>query len=255
MTTPNINPDHIVATIDGLAVLEVPNDLAHFTLAIKAKQDDLNQAKSQIKDKTAKVMKLLNDWQARGMQLEGEIITTPLSYKLEHREGRDRMPAGFQATNTFQFTIRVSDDLDEIYRSCLDIDPHMSRPKFSINNKDEALDKAITLASENAGSKLARECALLGVDPKALKIRDWHFGYEGILPSATNFSSKGGYYGATGPQGSMSYAGVSGGVFLNAGQVSQLGSIYQELLDTVKIEAGSDTFRVAVRVNYVWKTA
>jgi hypothetical protein len=188
------------------------------------------------------------------MTLEGEISSSSLDYKLEHREGSERISAGFQVVGTVTFTIAVDDSLNEIYKTCLKYDSQMSRPVFSMRDRDLHVEKALQNAADNAKEKLKKECKLLDITPSDLKIYNWNFGYEGNLP-ALNFASStrsvyngSGVYGATGPMGPQGSTGAYGGVLA---AMSKVGTIYQEPLD-VKIESGSHTFTIAVRINYVW---
>lgn len=244
----NIN---IVSTINGLGVVEAKNDLATFTLTLKSKDDSLEGAKRQIEEKTNDASKLLV---SKNMKLDGEISTKFFNYKLEHREGSERYPAGFQSLSTITWTVAVDGSLDDIYKTCLTIDSHAARPVFSIKNRDVLREQALIKATENVKEKLAKECKLLGVNPEKLVIYNWNFGYEGFLESNRGMNNMlynntlSGVTGATGPSGLIGAQGLS-----YQPTVQKLGSIYQELIDYKQLEPGMVTVQVPVQVNYVWK--
>lgn len=246
---------NIVTSIDGVGVVEEKNDLASFSLTLRAKDESLEGAKRQVDEKTAAALKML---QSKNMNLEGEIVTAISNFKLEHREGSERYPAGFQSISSITWTVQVGDDLDDIYRSCLKLDSNMLVPSFSLKDRESISQKALHLATENAKEKLVKECSLLDVSPSALKIHNWNFGYQGFLTAQTGGGSFNhnnyGVMGATGPQGPMGTPGVFTTVANNQAPVAtKLGSIYQELVDVRKLEVGTTNAKVVVRVNYVWK--
>lgn len=248
----------IVTTIDGVGSVEATRDLACFTLSVRVKNEDLDQAKSQANEKTTQIMKSLDGLKDK-MKLIGEVSTNSLNYKLEHREGGERITAGFQVVTTISFTITVDDNLNDIYKTCLKFDSQMPRPMFSIANTEPHLEKALQNAADNAQGKLKKECALLGVSTHDLKINNWNFGYEGDLP-ALNFSSTtksvhagGGAYAAASnySASTLNLVGERDSLNIQSRAMSKLGTIHQELLDS-KLEPGTETFTIAVRVNYVW---
>ncbi len=241
----------IVVTIDGTSTIEAPCDLVSFTLDIKAKSEALESAKKQVEEKTHNFIKSLGN---RSLKLEGEIETIRSNFKLEHREGMERYPAGFQSVNTVKWTCGVDNQLTDLYKQCLETDRDIY-PIFSIKDRPALIEKAIHKATDNAKEKLSKECNLLGVDPKALKILNWNYGYEGYLPdrkSVSNSYMNSGAYGATGATGPQGPQGSSGSNYRGgAPVVSKLGSIYQEELD-VKLVPGNVSASVIVRINYVW---
>lgn len=244
----------VVTVVDGLGIVEAQNDLAHFTLTLRSKSETLENAKIQTEEKTNQVLKALQSLQDKGMKLDTEIVSSIANYKLEHRESGERTPAGYQSINTISWTTIVDSNLDEIYKTCLKFDTNMNRPYFSIKNRTILQDEAIKKASSNVREKLNTECSLLGVSPDKLKIQNWNFGYEGYIPSNTAsqnmyLNGYGGMQGATGPTGPQGSAGPTN--YSSAAIQMKIGTTYQELLD-YKLEPGSVSVRVAVRVNYIW---
>jgi hypothetical protein len=240
----------VVTVIDGAGIVEAKNDRAQFTFSVRAKGDVLETAVSQAEEKQRQALSMLESFKDHGMVLDGDVTTSVSNYKLEHREGSERFPAGFQSVSTITFNIVVDDKIDDIYKACLKFDTHMSRPIFNVKDRDILLEQALVKASENVKEKLAKECSLLGVATDKLRIQNWNFGYEGYLPTAQNIYMNGSNYtmgvtgvvGPTGPQGSAGPVGPA---------AMKIGTTYQELLD-YKIEPGAIAVRVAVRVNYVW---
>lgn len=243
---------NIVTTIDGAGTIVAKNDLVTFTLQVKAKDDDLANAQSLLEEHTNHVFKEIEKLKSNGMKLHGEINTSISSYKLEHREGNDRVPAGYQSVNMISFTALVDDKLNEIHKVCMKLDKNMLRPLFSIKNRDVLMEQAIEKASTDAKETFKKECALLDINPNTLKILNWNFGYQGQSFNNSGLSNtrNGGAYGVTGitgPHGAMS----SGGQSYSEPMISKLGSIYQELLDT-KLIPGNVTVNVTVQVTYIW---
>jgi uncharacterized protein DUF541 len=245
--------NNIVTTVDSIGVIEVPNDRATFTITIKAKSEQQESAKEQIKERAAYTIKQLI---AMNMQLDGEIVSDIASYKLEHREGGERYPAGYQSIATISWMVVVDEKLDSIYQAALKMDTTMIAPVFSIKDRDTLLKQAAEVATTSVKERLQKECSLLDIDPKQLRILNWHFGYDGTIP-ATRPQYSYGMMGATGPQGSIGPIGLNGN-FSNAvgpggyqAAVSKLGSIYQELLDA-KLNPGSTSVKVVVQASYVW---
>lgn len=240
----NVN---IVVSIDGSATVETPNDLATFNVMIKSKNDSLEDAQRQVEEKTKLFLKSIDD----KISLDGEISVSLSNYKLEHREGSERYSAGYQAVNSVKWTCFVNDKLNDLYKMCCKADTNMSYPIFFVKNRDTVVDQTIEKAADNAKSKLANECRLLGVSSAALKIHNWSFGYNGILPSNHTNQIQNVYngypLGVTGPVGPM------GSNYMNSVMptVTKLGTVYQELLDT-KIVPGTTFTTVVVRINYVW---
>jgi hypothetical protein len=241
----------IVTVIDGLGIVEAKNDLAHFTLSIKAKSETLDNAKSQVEEKVQQVLKALDKLKTQGMKLDADITTSLANYKLEHREGSERTPVGYQSINTINFTTIVDDNLDEIYKTCLKFDSTMNRPYFSLKNRTVLQEQAIQKATTDAKQKLNTECTLLNVSSDKLQIQDWKFGYEGYIPSATSQNTYlNGAYGVTGSSGATGPIGPGMNYSSNA-IAMKIGTTYQELLD-YKLEPGMVSVRVAVRINYIW---
>lgn len=247
----------IVTTIDGVGNVEAMNDLAHFSLTIRSKSDGLDRAVSETVEKATKAMKMLEDLRERGMKLEGEIISTVSNYKLEHREGNEKIAAGFVSVNVIDWTIAVDEHLDNIFKTCLKFDSNMKAPHFSIKDRNVHISTCLEHAVENAKEKLEKECKLLGVSQDSLMIKNWVFNYDGNLAGLNNAGGKSSYYGVTGvtgPQGaigSQNYSN-SGLDTITRSLSMKVGSIYQEPLD-IQITPGTAMFRVAVRVNYIWK--
>lgn len=245
----------VVTVIDESATVEAKNDLVHFTLTMRAKSDELESAKSQVKTKSDQVFQMIDGLKAAGMKLDGEVISTVLNYKLEHREGNEKMPVGFQSVNTISFTAFVDDKLDDIHKACLKLDPNMMHPRFSIKDAVTLYEQALEKVSKNVKEKLEKECSLMGIAPSALRIQNWSFGYEGFirdlnLNAVNNYYTNSGYRGPTGPQGATGAVGPTGPI--GAGSVMmKIGSTYQELLDP-KLEPGTHSVSIAARVNYVW---
>jgi len=240
----------IVTVVDGVGIVEAKNDLAQFTLTIRSKGDALENAVSQVQEKTGPVLKMLKDFKSKGMKFDSEVETTSANYRLEHREGSEKFPAGFQSINTISFTVVVDNNLNELNKACLKFDKDMGRPYFSVKDRDVLLEQAIEKATTDVKSKLIKECSLLNVSPSGLKIQNWNFGYEGYLPTTQNhyMNSYAGITGATGPQGAIGSIGPGA----HQGPMAmKIGTTYQELLD-FKLEPGSISVKVAVRVNYVW---
>lgn len=239
----------VVTIIDGSGTVEVLNDLASFTVTVRAKGEELVDAVSASKEKANQVLSMVEGLKSKGFKLELEPEVVVTNYKLEHREGNEKTSAGFQSINTISFTVVVDDKIDDVYKACLKFDSNMSHPAFSIKDAAPLHEAALKQATDNVKEKLNKECSLLGVDPSNLSIQNWSFGYEGYLPSlnhvtAQNFYSNGargstGAMGATGPQGPMGPVAI------------RVGAIYQEPLD-YKIQPGTHKVSVAVRVNYVW---
>lgn len=243
---------NIVVTIDGTSMVEAPCDLVSFAVDVKAKSEALESAKKQVEEKTFNFIKSLEN---RSMKLEGVIETSRSNYKLEHREGMERYPAGYQSVNTIKWTCAVDNHLTDLYKHCMEVDRDVF-PMFSIKDRPALVEKAISNATDNAKEKLKKECNLLGVDPKALKIHNWNYGYDGFLPDrksvSNSYMSNAGPYGATGATGPQGPQGSVGGNYRGgAAPVSKLGSIYQEELD-VKLVPGNVSANVIVRINYVW---
>lgn len=242
---------NIVVTIDGTGLVEAPCDLVSFAVDIKAKSESLENAKKQAEEKTRTFIKLLEN---RSLKLEGAIETTRSNYKLEHREGMERYPAGYQSVNTVKWTCMVDQQLTDLYKHCLEMDRDI-HPLFSLKDRPALLEKAINKATESAKEKLNKECNLLGVDPEALKILNWNYGYDGFLPdrkSVSNSYMNSGAYGVTGATGPQGPQGAPGGNYRGGAPiVSKLGSIYQEELD-VQLVPGNVSASVIVRINYVW---
>lgn len=258
MQTPNI-----VVAIDSIGVAEVPNDLATFSVTIRERSESLESAKRQVEEKTAHFVRELK---SKNFQMEGDISTSFANYKLEHREGGEKYPAGYQATNTITWTCAIDDNLNSLYKRCLETDSHMSLPVFSVKDPVSVSELALQRAVDNAKDKLKKECDLLGVSQLNLRIFNWNFGYEGYISAnanvntvhgaltSGNFNSNSfGPMGATGPMGAVGMPGPVGPGGHAAPVVTKLGSIYQELLDT-KLHVGVKSVRVAVRVNYVWNS-
>lgn len=246
----------IVATVNGVGVVEAPNDRATFTLTLKVKDDVLKSAKMQIKEKTAQVIKEL---ESKKMQLDGEIVSAISNYKLEHREGGEKYPAGFQCISHISWSVVIDDTINDIWEHCLKIDPNMPQPLFTIKTRDIISEQALQKASDNVKEQLSKECGLLGVSPEKLKILSWRFSYDGNLPitaaaNATHpyYSNNVGVFGATGPQGSMGPLGDMRTVGAALPVFQKLGSIYQECLDPAKLNPGIVSAKVAVQVSYVW---
>lgn len=248
----------IVTTINGLGVATAKNDLARFTVSLKTKGEALKDSKASLEEKVSEVLSSLSDF---NMKLEGEIVTTRQNYKLEHREGNERFPAGFQSYAFIIWTCVIDDRLDDIYRSCLKFDATMARPYFSFSNPDSLQVEALQKAKDHVKETLEKECSLLNVSTASLTIRNWSFGYNGQLSvnNAVTPYTAGNYYmnnramgvtgtvGPTGPIGAMSSPGLPSYL------VSQkVGSIYQDLLDYVPLEPGDITVSVPVQVHYIW---
>lgn len=238
---------NIVATVDASGIVEVANDRATFTLNIKTKAEHLETAKEQIQERVSFVIKTLK---ALNMNLDCEIVSSIANYKLEHREGGERYPAGFQSVATIAFTTVIDEKLDSIYEVCNKIDSNITFPIFSIKDRDTLLKQATDIAAKNVKDRLAKECELLNIDANELKVLSWHFGYDGTIPANSY-----GMMGATGAQGPMGHlnanaVGVAGPGGYQA-TVSKLGSIYQELLDT-KLNPGTVSVKVVVQVSYIW---
>lgn len=242
----------IVTTIDGLGSVEVKNDRVSLTLSLKSKGENLDLAENQVKEKTNAFLKSL---EAQKMNVDGEISTSISNYKLEHRENNERTPAGFQSVNTISWTMVIGDNLGEVYRDCLKVDPTMPYPVFSVKDRATLQEQAYKMAGEDVKTKLHKECALLGIPPEALKVYNWNFGHEGFLSVNKNFVANAytnGAYGVTGPTGALGATGASGASGIVGVQLtSKLGSIYQELLN-YKLVPGTITIRVPVQVNYIW---
>jgi uncharacterized protein YggE len=240
---------NIVTTINGVGVVEATNDLATFTLTVRTKSESLEASKNQIQDKIKEVLGQLNSLK---MNLHKEISTDIMNYKLEHREGTERYSAGFQSEATITFTVVVDESLDEINKTCLKIDKNMFFPFFDIKDRETLLQQAIKIATDNANTKLHKECELLGVSTDMLRIFNWSYGYDGFLPikNASNmiYNNAYGITGATGPQGATGPTGPTGRI----STVQKLGSIYQEALDYVPLDPGTVVVRVPVEINYVW---
>lgn len=238
----------IVTVIDSAGIVEAKNDLAHFSLSLRSKSETLDNAKNQTEEKTGQFLKALDQLKAKGMKLDREMTISRDNYKLEHRENGEKTPAGFQVIHTVSFVVAVDEHLDEIFKTCLKFDAHMSRPYFSIKNREVLAEKATKKAAQNAKDKLNVECSLLGVSPEKLVIQNWSFGYEGYLPSAnsSNYYGVAGVTGATGPQGS-----AGPGAYNWAPVPVKVGTTYQEPLD-YKLEPGMVSVKVVLRVNYNW---
>jgi uncharacterized protein DUF541 len=240
---------NIVATINGVGVVEAANDLATFALTVRTKAENLDASKSGIQEKLKEVVGQLNSLK---MNLHKEISTDIMNYKLEHREGTERYSAGFQSEATITFTVVIDENLDEINKTCLKIDKNMFFPFFDIKDRETLLQQAIKIATDNAKTKLNKECELLGVSTDTLRIFNWSYGYDGFLPikntSNMIYNNAYGITGPTGPQGSVGPTGPSGRI--SAAQ--KLGSIYQEALDYIPLDPGTIVVRVPVEINYVW---
>jgi hypothetical protein len=241
---------NIVTTIEGMGVVEAKNDLAKFSLTVKEKNDTLETAKRQVEEKITQVLK---DLKSKNMRLDGDISTSVSNYRLEHREGSEKYSAGFQSVGTITWTMFVDENINDVYKTCLKIDSHMQHPWFSIKDRESLVKEAIHKATDDVKYKLNKECSLLGVSPDALKIYNWHFGYEGYLPvnaSVSNQYYNNGLPGVTG-FGGTNY--LTNNAVSSAPTVMKLGSIYQELLDTRALEPGMVSISVPVRVNYIWR--
>lgn len=236
----------VVVIIDGVGTVEAKNDRATFVLTIRSKNDSLDLAKNHVKEKTSQVLKELNSLK---MPLDGDISTSFLNFKLEHRESGERYPAGFQAVSTLTWTVAVNNSLNDIFQFCLKIDSSMSVPMFSIKNRDVLMEQAIQKAVDNAKDKLHKECSLLNVPLNNLKILNWNFGYGGSVPT-TQFANHS-VMGVTGLSGSQGVVGALQGPGGYQAPVMKLGSIYQEALDA-KLDPGTIAIRIAVQVKYVW---
>ena len=241
----------IVTTIDALGLVEAKNDRVSFSLSLKSKDESLDLAENKVKEKTAH---FINSLGVRKMDVDGEISISVSNYKLEHREGNEKTPAGYQSISSISWTMIVGDNLDEVYRDCMKADPTMSYPIFSIKDRTTLQEEAYKKAGANVKEKLYRECALLGISPEKLKVYNWNFGHEGFLSANKNFvaNAYNGVYGAQGVTGPTGPSGISAN-YLSVGQVvmTKLGSIYQELLN-VKLTPGTVTIRVPIQVNYIW---
>lgn len=247
----------IVTTINGVGVAQAKNNLASFSLSLRTKGESLTAAKSQLEEKVSEVLGTLS---SKNMKLEGEIVTARQNFKLEHREGTERYAAGFQSVATICWTCAVDETLDDVYQSCLKFDSNMPRPSFSHKDRDALQVEALAKAKDHVRVTLEKECSLLGVSPKDLKILNWTIGYNGAINTASYNTNavigsavNGNYYmsntamgvtGVTGPQGPQGGAGYQ--------SVQKVGSIYQELLDYVPLDPGNVVVSVPVQVNYVW---
>ena len=245
----------IVTTIDALGLVEAKNDRVSFSLSLKSKDESLDLAENKVKEKTAH---FINSLGARKMDVDGDVSISVSNYKLEHREGNEKTPAGYQSISSISWTMIVGDNLDEVYRDCMKADPTMPYPMFSIKDRTTLQEEAYKKAGENVKEKLYRECALLGISPEKLKVYNWNFGHEGFLSANKNFvaNAYNGVYGAqgvTGPTGPQGAQAVSGN-WMQVGQVvmTKLGSIYQELLTAPKLNPGTVTIRVPIQINYIW---
>jgi uncharacterized protein YggE len=236
----------VVVAINSVGVAKAPNDRATFTLNIKSKSDSLELSKEQVEKRTVQVLKDLED---KNMSLDGKIETSVSNFKLEHREGGEKYPAGFQSVATVKWTVVIDDNLNDLYQACLKIDSTMNIPSFWVKDSEKLLEQAANDAADKVKIKLNKECELLGVSISKLKILSWNFGYGSY--ATNNVSAYVGIQGATGPQGSQGSPGVTG-AFLNSQPVfTKLGSIYQELIDT-KLEPGIVSLSVSAHVNYIW---
>ena len=241
----------IVTTIDALGLVEAKNDRVSFSLSLKSKDESLDLAENKAKEKTAH---FINSLGARKMDVDGDISISVSNYKLEHREGSERTPAGYQSISSISWTMVVDGNLDETYRDCLKADPAMLCPTFSIKDRTTLQEQAYKKAGENVKEKLHKECSLLGIAPEKLKVYNWNFGHEGFLSANKNFvaNAYNGVYGITGATGPTGPQG-SAGPYMQIGQVvmTKLGSIYQELLN-YKLTPGTTIVRVPAQVNYIW---
>jgi hypothetical protein len=250
-----MDTNNIVATVNGFGVVEAPNDRATFTLTVKVKDDVLKSVKNQIKEKTALIIKELEN---KKMSLDGEISFTTFNYKLEHREGNERYPAGFQSVSHITWSVVVNDKINDIWESCLKIDPNMQTPLFTIKTRDVISAEALQKATDNVKELLNKECSLLGVSLEKLKILNWKFAYNSHLAVSANvshpyYTNNVGVFGATGPQGSMGLPGLGiHNAMLSQPIIQKLGSIYQECLDPVILNPGTASASVSVQVSYVW---
>jgi hypothetical protein len=237
----------IITTISDVGIIEAKYDLAEFSISLKTKADNLEEAKGQLK---AKVNDALAALKALNMKLEKEVSTEVWNYKLEHREGSEKYAAGFQSVATMTFTVQVDEDLDDIYKLCLELDHNSPYPVFSLKDRVPILEKALVKAIENVKAKLAIECKLLGIDKTYLIIHSWSIGYGGALPDngvINSFYNNVGIGRATGPQGML---GAPYEAMHNSVAATKLGSIYQELLDYVPLNPGVVGVSVPVQVNY-----
>lgn len=243
----------VVTVIDESATVEAKNDRAHFSLSLRAKSESLDDAKNALATKRKQLDKMLEEFQSSGVKLDGDIGSQLFDYKLEHREGNEKMPAGFQSINIISFTVVIDHHLDNIYNACMKFDTNMYRPTFSIKDAVSLYEQALEKVSKNVKDKLQKECNLMGVSSDQLRIQNWNFGYEGFIPSLNvngvhNYYNNSGVRGATGPQGPTGTMGATGPV---GPTIMKIGSTYQELLDQ-KLEPGNHSVTVAARVNYVW---
>jgi uncharacterized protein YggE len=244
---------NIVVAVDGIGEVSAKNDLATFTMQIRTKDEELKNAEAKLKDKTAQVMKELQDL---GMSLHSEISQNTESFRLEHREGSEKIPAGFSATNTISFTVNVDERINDIYKKCVKIDQHIPYPWFSIKEIETLKTQAIEKAAEDARKKLAKECELVGVAQSNLRVHNWVFSYDGNLPTKVQIGQHVYAYGpsgATGPQGAIGNTAYLNSMTSNfvLPAPTKIGSTYQEALD-IKLFTGQVSVKVAVKINYVW---
>lgn len=237
----------IVTVIDGLGNVEVANDLASFSLILRAKNENLRQATEMLNEKTKSFSLMMEKFKG---DLEGEIEQKASNFKLEHREGGEKIAAGFQVCNVIQFTVLITERLDDLFAALSSFDKDLFYPTYSLRNSEKYSKEAMDLASKNLKEKLIQECALLGVSPDALKIQSWHFGYDGSLNSLNAAQSyrNSTSYGVTGSTGATGPTGVTG---LNRLSVQKIASIYSEELNP-RLIPGSTSFSIAIRANYIW---
>ena len=254
MTQEQVN---IVATVDGVGLAEKQNTLASFSFSLRAKDESLEKSKRILEEKAGQTMR---DLEELNMQLHSPIEQEIVNFKLEHRENGEKYAAGYSSVNQISFTAVVDEKLNDIFKRCLKIDPHMTAPFFSAKEEETEVlkEQAIQKAAEDLKSKLAKECSLLGVSQDKLKIHTWSFNYTGGVPAVGSVNAYGSM-GATGPTGAQGAMGITSNNWIQAGQAvyspapQKLGTIYQEQIDAkIKLNPGMVSIRMTVRANYVW---